>query len=155
MNPSDPEATFRKKAGAKHMGYVGNIIESVGESGSIVTDYAYEQNVYSDSQFMKDYLFGQPVNDEMITLTADRAYGGEINISQAMEHQIKLVATNFTRPKPDDIYAEFRFNEDAHFRNGVEAIPSLLRRRQHKIDWKKSVNILLLYHFFALKHKSC
>lgn len=27
INPADPEATFRKKAGAKHIGYVGNIVE--------------------------------------------------------------------------------------------------------------------------------
>ena len=36
MNPSDPEATFRKKAGKKHIGYVGNVTESVDENGSIV-----------------------------------------------------------------------------------------------------------------------
>ena len=39
LNPSDPEATFRYKAGGKHLGYVGNVIESVGEAGSLVTDY--------------------------------------------------------------------------------------------------------------------
>lgn len=49
LNPVDPEATFRKKGGGKHLGYVGNITESVGEAGSLVTDYAYEQNVYSDN----------------------------------------------------------------------------------------------------------
>lgn len=112
MNPIDPEATFRKKAGAKHIGYVGNIIESVGVSGSIVTDYAYEQNVYSDSQFVKDYISGQPVKDEITTLVADGAYGGENTISQAMEHQFKLVTTNFTGRKPADVIADFQFSED-------------------------------------------
>lgn len=33
LNPSDPEATFRYKAGEKNLGYVGNIVESVGENG--------------------------------------------------------------------------------------------------------------------------
>jgi hypothetical protein len=112
MNPSDPEATFRKKAGAKHIGYVGNVTEIVGENGSLVTDYAYEQNVYSDSQFIKDYLSKQPVNDEIVTLVADGAYGGENNISQALDHQIKLITTNFTGRKPDDIYTNFQFNDD-------------------------------------------
>lgn len=112
MNPSDPEATFRRKAGKKHIGYVGNIIESVGETGSVVTDYAYEQNVYSDSHFMKDYLSGQPANDEIITLVADGAYGGEKNVSQATGLNIKLITTNFTGRKPDDIYADFKFNAD-------------------------------------------
>lgn len=112
MNPSDPEATFRKKAGAKHIGYVGNVTESVGENGSLVTDYEYEQNVYSDSQFIKDFLSEQPVQDEIITLVADGAYGGENNISQAMDHHIKLITTNFTGIKPDDIYSDFKFSED-------------------------------------------
>lgn len=111
INPTDPEATFRKKAGGKNIGYVGNITESVGKNGSIVTDYAYEQNIYSDSQFIKDYLSNQPVYDESATLVADGAYGGENNISLAREHQIKLITTNFTGKKPADIFAEFIFNE--------------------------------------------
>ena len=56
LNPSDPEATFRYKAGGKHLGYVGNIVESVGENGSLIIDYDYQQNTYADNQFMKDYL---------------------------------------------------------------------------------------------------
>ena len=35
MNPADPEATFRRKAGKKHIGYVGNITETVGENESL------------------------------------------------------------------------------------------------------------------------
>lgn len=112
MNPADPEATFRKKAGAKHIGYVGNITESVGKNGSLITNYAYEQNIYSDSQFMKDFLYEQPIRDETAVLVTDGAYGGEKNISQAMEHNIKLIPTNFTSRKPDDIYADFKFSED-------------------------------------------
>ncbi len=209
LNPSDPEATFRKKASKKYLGYVGNVTETVGETGSLVTDYAYEQNVYSDSQFMKDYLGKQPVHDGPVTLVTDGAYGGEKNTSEAKDHHIKLITTNFTGYKPADIYTEFKFSEDnrrllqcingkepdectydpgndrcvayfsheccnscaykdickprflqnrvrkevswkavnralqlrymktdefkdyAHFRNGVEAIPSLLRRRYH------------------------
>ena len=56
QNPSDPEATFRTKAGKDHRGYVANPEESVGKNGSVVTDYAYEQNIHSDSQFLKEHL---------------------------------------------------------------------------------------------------
>lgn len=112
MNPSDPEATFRKKAGSKHIGYVGNFTETVGVNTSLVTDYSYEQNIYSDSRFLNDYLSEQPVNEETITLVADGAYGGEKNISLAIERNIKLITTNFTGIKPDDIYADFKFSED-------------------------------------------
>lgn len=209
MNPADPEATFRRKAGGKHIGYVGNIVEAVGKNCSAVIDYAYEQNIYSDNQFLNDYLVKQPVYNKTVTLVADGAYSGEANVKAASEHQIKFVATNFTGKKPADIFAEFQFTEDgtellacinnkhpnytrydssndrcaayfekenclhcpyveqcsprfkgnqalreiswkavkrakmlrymkteefhelAHFRNGVEAIPSLLRRRYH------------------------
>lgn len=112
MNPADPEATFRKKAGSKHIGYVGNVVETVGKNGSIVTDYAYEQNIYSDSHFIQDYLSGQPIHETPITLVADGAYGGENNIAAARDHQIKLVTTNFTSKKPADIFAEFMFNDE-------------------------------------------
>lgn len=51
QNPSDPEATFRSKAGEEHRSYVANLEESVGKNGSVITDYRFEQNIYSDSQF--------------------------------------------------------------------------------------------------------
>lgn len=112
MNPADPEATFRRKAGSKHIGYVGNLVESVGKNGSIVTDYAYEQNIYSDSRFIQDYLSGQPVYEEGITLVADGGYSGENTIMAAKDHGIKLVTTSFTSKKPADIFAEFIFNDE-------------------------------------------
>ena len=38
QNSSDPDATYQNKAGKKHKGYVGNIIETVGENGdSLIT----------------------------------------------------------------------------------------------------------------------
>ena len=40
----------------KHLGYVGNVVEAVGEKSSLVIDYDYQQNLYADNQFMKDYL---------------------------------------------------------------------------------------------------
>ncbi len=111
-NPSDPEATFRSKGGKKHIGYVGNVVEGVGEKGSLVMDYAYEQNLYSDSQFLKDYLAGQPVYEEEVTTVADGAYGGEGNRKEAAKHNIKLITTNLTGNRPDEIYADFEFTQD-------------------------------------------
>jgi len=115
LNPSDPEATFRYKAGSKNLGYVGNIVESVGEHTSLITDYSYEQNTYADNQFMKDYLDRQDSFADDSFLVADGAYSGEGNSRLACEHNIKLVTTNFTGRKPDEIYADFRFTQDGHF----------------------------------------
>lgn len=115
LNPSDPDATFRYKAGGKNLGYVGNVVESVGEKGSLITDYAYEKNIYADNQFMKDYLEQQDTFDDGSFIAADGAYSGEANLKTAESHNLKLVTTNFTGRKPDEIYADFRFTEDGHF----------------------------------------
>lgn len=133
MNPADPEATFRRKAGKKHIGYVGNITETVGENGSLITDYAYEQNIYSDSRFMKDYLSEQPVYDEKVTLVTDGAYGGEPNIASAKEHDINLVMTNFTSNKPSDICAEFIFDE-----TGKELLECINHKKPYRTHYDKS-----------------
>ena len=42
QNPSDPDATFRRKAGECHKGYVGNIVETIDENGAIITQFGYE-----------------------------------------------------------------------------------------------------------------
>lgn len=133
MNPSDPEATFRKKAGKKHLGYVGNVVESAGANGSLVTDYAYEQNIYSDSNFMKDYLVQQPMYKETVTLVTDGAYGSENNISLAREHQIKLIPTNFTSYKPSEIYAEFIFDD-----TGKELLECINQKKPYRTHYDKS-----------------
>ena len=115
INPSDPEATFRYKAGGKNFGYVGNVVESVGENGSIITDYAYEKNIYADNQFMKDYLEQQDTFDDGSFIVADGSYSGEVNSKTAQSHNLKLITTNFTGRKPDEIYADFQFTEDGRY----------------------------------------
>lgn len=111
LNPSDPDATFRQKAGVEHRGYVANLTETTSENGSIITDYAYEQNIYSDSQFLKDYLNSHDLPEDS-TIVADGAYCGERNTLLAKEQSATLVTTNFTGRKPEDIYADFIFSED-------------------------------------------
>lgn len=61
-------------------------METVGKNGSLVTDYAYEQNIYSDSQFLNDHLERKPVYDEEVILVADGAYSGENNVKTAAGH---------------------------------------------------------------------
>lgn len=112
LNPSDPEATFRYKAGGKHL---GNVVESVGENGSLITDYDYQQNTYADNQFMKDYLENQDNFSNDAFIVADGAYSGEKNSHLAADHNLKLVTTNFNGRKPDEIYIDFVFTDDGHY----------------------------------------
>lgn len=94
LNPSDPEATFRYKAGGRHLGYVGNVVEAVGEKSSLVIVYDYQQNTYADNQFMKDYLNEKKDFSDGSFIVADGAYSGEENSRLASEHNLKLVTTN-------------------------------------------------------------
>lgn len=112
QNPSDPDATFREKAGKEHQGYVANLEEAVGENGSVVTDYQYEQNTYSDSRFLKDSLSKRAVQEEKSILVTDGAYSGKENRGLAEEKNIRLVNTGLSGRPVDDILADFIFNEE-------------------------------------------
>ena len=111
QNPSDPDATYRKKAGEDHKGYVTNIVEEVGEEGSLITEIQTEKNNYSDSQFMKDYAESK-ADDVKETMIADGAYGGRENQELAGSKNIDLVTTCLTGKEADKLLAGFSFNEE-------------------------------------------
>lgn len=111
QNPSDPDATFRTKAGKEYQGYAANLEETVGKNGSVITDYQYEQNTYSDSQFLKDSLGRTETQDEEITMITDGAYSGKENHDLAAEKNIRLVNTDLSGKPVDDILADFVINE--------------------------------------------
>lgn len=52
---------------------------------------------------------------ERTIIVADGAYSGEENSRLASEHNLKLVTTNFTGRKPDEIYADFIFTENGQY----------------------------------------
>ena len=112
QNPADPDATYREKAGKKNRGYVANVMESVGEGGSIITDYQYEQNTYSDSQFMQDAVNALGKQERPVTVVTDGAYAGKENQEQASKNNIEHISTNLTGRATDDIMADFEFSED-------------------------------------------
>ena len=112
VNPADPDATVRCKGTRKHIGSTANIVESVGESGSLITDYSYEQNTYHDSYFLQDFLEQYPENDEGITIVTDGSYSNQTVIKDAAKRGIKIITTNFTGHKPADCLADFKFTDD-------------------------------------------
>ena len=113
QNPSDPDATYRKKAGKENIGYVSNFTETVGEDGSgIVTHYQVEQNTYSDSRFMKDAIHELGVQDSPVTIVSDGAYASSENTELAKGNNITLVNTNLTGQEAPDILADFTFSAD-------------------------------------------
>lgn len=112
QNPSDPEATFRNKAGKEHRGYAANLEESVGANGSVVTEYQYGQNNHSDSQFIQEHLGQMDKQEERTVIVTDGAYSGTENIQLAADKNVELITTSLTGKPAPDILADFEFNKE-------------------------------------------
>lgn len=113
QNPADPDATYRKKAGKEHRGYIANVVEVADDDhNSITVDYQYEKNNYSDSQFVKDYIERQPDAGEAATLTTDGGYCGMENSLLARGKNIRLATTDLKGSEVSDHWADFEFSED-------------------------------------------
>lgn len=112
QNPSDPDATYRNKAGKLHRGYTANLEETVGRNGSVVTDYQYDKNIHTDSQFLQESLNSMEKSAEEVVLVTDGGYDGQDNIALAREKNVKLVTTALIGKEAPDVLADFVFNED-------------------------------------------
>lgn len=112
QNPSDPDATFRKKAGKEHRGYVANFEESVSEGGSVVTDYSFADNTKSDSAMLKKHLDEMEPQAEEVTIVADGAYSGAENQEKAAEKNVKLITTDLSGKDVPQVVGEFKLNEE-------------------------------------------
>ena len=111
QNPSDPDATYRKKAGKSHRVYSANIVETVDEKGSVITDYQYDVNTHSDASFIKEYLENGSKTDKPSVLITDGAYASEETMDRAAEKNIKLMTTGLLGRKPRKILGQFILDE--------------------------------------------
>ena len=114
QNPSDPDATYRMKAGEAHRGYSANITETVDKNGSLVTDYQYDTNIRSDVDYLREVIETAEREDEPTVLITDGAYASEELSRQAAEKNIGLITTGLRGRKPREILTEFRLSEDGH-----------------------------------------
>ena len=112
LNPTDPEATFRRKADKEYRGYVANVEETVGKNGTVVTDYEYESNIHSDSQFIKDYLDALPQQEADTKLIVDGAYYSEEAENMASAKNIELLPTALTVKKERRDVSGFVMDEE-------------------------------------------
>lgn len=112
QNPSDSEATFRRKNNKQYIGYVANIVETVGENGSVVTDYQYEINTYSDKHFLMDYLNNAEPQEENVQIVADGGYSVQSIKEVAAAKNIEIINTALVGTPVPNIYAEFNINDD-------------------------------------------
>jgi len=112
QNPSDEDATYRRKAGKAHKGYVANVVEDCGENGNIITQYDYDINLHPDSDFAAEVIEDLGAQEEKTVLITDGAYASEDNFKAAQENNIELVATTLTGQEPPRIVNEFEIDDN-------------------------------------------
>lgn len=110
QNPSDPDATFRSKAGKKNKGYVGNLVETFNEDDAIITSYDYQPNSHSDSEFCKEVIEDLSEQESATILLADGAYASTENTKLASANNIELITTALLGKSPEAILAYFKIN---------------------------------------------
>lgn len=112
QNPSDPDDTYREKAGKAHRGYAANLTETVDEKGSVVTDYQYDVNTRSDASFIREEIESMDKTEEQQTIITDGAYSGKDICKQAENKNINAITTGLLGRKPRSILLEFQLSED-------------------------------------------
>jgi hypothetical protein len=111
-SPTDPEATYRAKAGVGHVGYVANLEESCGAAGTVVTNYDYDLNTHSDSAFLREFVDDAAGGPDGALLVADGAYDGCDNVDYAAKRGVRLVTTDMVGREPKACLADFEWSED-------------------------------------------
>jgi hypothetical protein len=108
QNPSDEDATYRKKSGKGYQGYSANVVEDCGENGNIITQYSFDINLHSDSSFAAETIEALGIQEEKTVLIADGAYASDSNFNEAEKNNIELVTTALLGEKPSEIVADFK-----------------------------------------------
>ncbi|MCK5763508.1 MAG: transposase, partial [Clostridiales bacterium] len=112
QNPSDPDATYRSKAGKDNKGYVGNLVETFDSDSAIITAYDYQKNSHSDSSFCKEIIEKLGIQSTKTTLLADGAYASTENVDLAANNNIELITTALLGKSPDEIQSYFKIDSE-------------------------------------------
>ena len=115
QNPSDPDATYRKKYSG-NVGYVANIVESFNDESGIISHYDFKQNTYSDSKFCEDLLDTLGEAEGVNVLTDGAYYSYELD-KKAKKQGIKLNPGQLVGKAPSEDklpYAAFEIDEETN-----------------------------------------
>jgi len=110
QNPTDPDATYRKKGKKKHIGYTANIIEKFDDNNRMIEGYDLKKNTYSDQKFAKDAI--EKLEDT--TLIIDGAYHSEDINNKARAKGITLIPTNLVGGTKNSNCDKFEIDEKEH-----------------------------------------
>jgi hypothetical protein len=121
QNPTDPDATYRKKGKKKHIGYTANIIEKFDDKNRMIEGYDLQKNTYSDQKFAEDTIEKLPVEKDRVTALVDGAYFSEEINKKARARGIKMVPTNLVGGGKNNNCDKFEIEEKEHL---VKKCPS-------------------------------
>lgn len=117
QNPTDPDATYRKKGSKEHIGYVANVAERFDGANSIITHYDMKQNTYSDKAFADDIIEKLGQQEAPTKVLVDGAYySGEISV-KAAKNNLEFIPTDLVgRPvsEGNSGFDKFDIDESAH-----------------------------------------
>lgn len=111
QTPVEPKSTYRFKSGQHHKGYVANIVETVDEDKSFITQYAFEPNVHSDVAFAYETIEKMGKQEQQTVLVGDGAFDSEDARELGKSHGIDLVNTELKGRSPNPAYAEIMIDE--------------------------------------------
>lgn len=121
QNPTDPDATYRKKEKKKHVGYTANLIEKFDDKNRMIEGYDLQKNTYSDQKFAEDTIEKLPVEKDGVTALVDGAYFSEEINKKAKAKGIKMVPTNLVGGGKNSNCDKFEIEEKEHL---VKKCPS-------------------------------
>ena len=117
QNPTDPDATYRKKGKKKHIGYTANLIEKFDDNNRMIEGYDLQKNTYSDQKFAEDTI--KKLEDT--TLITDGAYFSEDINNKARARGITMIPTNLVGGGKNNNCDKFEIDEKEHL---VKKCPS-------------------------------
>lgn len=113
QNPSDPDASYKKKNRKTYIGYAANVVETFNPTLALITSYEFEKNTISDYQFI--YRFIEQWDPTVpCTLITDGGYGSEETFVEAAEKNIDLYTTALSSKSPQTWEADFLFDKETH-----------------------------------------
>ena len=118
QSPDDLEATFRKKRGEGHVGYVVNVTETVdeGQGLQLITKVQTESNTADDAKMLNEALPDLVERTELETLYTDGTYSSPVVDTTCQERGVNQIQSGIrgTQPDPNGVsLSNFDFQLDA------------------------------------------
>jgi len=141
QNPTDPDATYRKKGKQKHIGYTANMVEKFDDQNRMIEGYDLQQNTYSDQKFAEDTISKLPVEKDEVTALVDGAYYSEDIDKKAKAKGIKMFPTNLVGGGKNSNAAQFEIDEKEHLvtkcPSGHKSITSTFKAGSYRAHFDK------------------